>query len=151
MAVTGCYGNADSFITTKAKLDCKRIKECDRSRYDDAFNGDMGRCRDDIEDTLQDLNNIAELANCEYDPDEGRLCIKTSRALKKTCGSDADRDILDDCEEVFQGCGVGLERDPEDDWDELAPDELVSEPDDEPVDEDEFLDEDEPLETLPDA
>lgn len=136
MVATGCYGNVDAFIEKKAKLDCKRVEECDRSTFENAYNGDQDRCRSDTETLLHGLNDIFDAAGCEYDPDEGRLCIKTSRQLKKTCGSDADQDIVDDCEEVLR-CGAGLGLDPEDEWDELSPEQLVSEPEDEPVSEDE--------------
>jgi len=98
---SGCYGNFDSFAQRLAKLQCKRFANCEPSDYADAYGDDHQRCRDDMEDALQDEAAIYELADLEYDSTEGRLCLETSYSARNDCGSDATEDIADACEEVF--------------------------------------------------
>lgn len=98
----GCYGNVDAFAKRAAALSCKRTKNCDGSAFDELYKGDMGRCKDDVEDNLHDqLDPLIDDAGCDYDAKEGRLCIKTANKLKNECSDDADQDIADDCAEVL--------------------------------------------------
>lgn len=98
----GCYGNIDSFSKRAAALSCKRTKECDGQVFEDQYKGDMGRCKDDVEDAYHDqFDPLIDDQGCDYDPKEGRKCIHTANKLKKDCSDDADQDIADDCAEVL--------------------------------------------------
>lgn len=98
---SGCYSDVESFATAKAKQDCKRIQECNRSRFVDDFNDDMSRCREDIEDLILDAADIAEAIGWDYDADSGRECVKASRQLRKDCSDDASEEIADVCAEAL--------------------------------------------------
>lgn len=81
--------------------------------FEDEFGGDMGRCRDSVEsDLLDDIDGLEDLG-CEYDPDEGRECIREARKLKSDCSEDASRDIVDACDRIFDCPGnLGLDDEP---------------------------------------
>lgn len=98
---TSCYGDPDSFIVAKAKYDCIRLAECNRSFFEDAYNGDMAECRQEVEDGLDSARDLLEALNQDYDQDEGQECISVSRSLKHDCSNNADDDIADACDRVY--------------------------------------------------
>jgi hypothetical protein len=95
----GCYNDSDSFIEASAKFSCVRLDECDRSAFEDRYNGDMAACRIDYEDKLEDVYDFIG-GVCEYVPEEGKKCISTQRAYKRDCSSTADNAINNDCDKV---------------------------------------------------
>jgi hypothetical protein len=111
LPLTGCYGDEEAFAKTTAKHSCKRLRECDKSQFDDMYGGDLQRCRDEQYTDFLDAADIAADFNCEYDSDQGQACGSTVRELKTDCSDDADRDIVDACEEVFDCPGL-LQLDP---------------------------------------
>lgn len=123
LPVGGCYDNVETFAKRAAKHNCKRVRECQKSQFEDQYNGDLGRCRDEQYTDFLDLhdNLLGEL--CDYVPDEARECATTIRSYKKDCSDEADDDIADACDRVYDCPGL-LEIDGE----EVTPGQLVSEP-----------------------
>jgi len=101
LLLPGCYADVESFAVASAKQECKRIAECDRSRFVDQYRDDMGRCRTEVEDTILDSADIAEEFGWEYDQENGQRCIETQRELRNDCSDDATREIDDDCLDVL--------------------------------------------------
>ena len=97
-ATTGCAGNPEQLAKTKARMDCKRLKECNKAAFDDDYGGDLGRCKGAIEDDYLDIADDADDRGCDYDKENGQQCVKTSRKFKNDCSEDADREIAEDCD-----------------------------------------------------
>ena len=97
LPTTGCYSSPEGFINGAAKHGCIRIRECEGSRFESQFDGDMGKCRDDQVDALEDAWDIAEDLGCEYLPDEGRECIAALRRNNRECTQDGDEEIVAEC------------------------------------------------------
>ena len=97
----GCYGDSDSFIVAKAKQDCVRLAECNRSFFEDAYDGDMARCQEQQEELQDAFRDLAEVL-ADYDPEEGKKCVSVSRSLRKDCSNAADDDIADACDRVYR-------------------------------------------------
>lgn len=107
-ATSACYGDFENFVERAAKLECKRLENCEArnySQYEETCAGlsckrdARRRCRDDIEDRWRALDRNDR---CEYDPDEAELCIEALRKNKRQCpGSDVNIDPPDDCGFVF--------------------------------------------------
>ncbi len=110
IALSGCYGDKESFAKAAAKQSCKRLAECNRSVFDNQYKGDMDRCSDDVRTDLLDGFDALEALGCDYDPDQGRECIKVAKQLNNECSTDSDQDIGDACEEVFDCPGIPLPR-----------------------------------------
>ena len=99
LLLSGCYGDAESFIVAKAKQDCKRLASCNASFFEDAYDGDMNECRaaqEDIVEAAYDLLNIFG----DYDPEEGRKCVSATRANRNDCSDAGDDEISDSCDRV---------------------------------------------------
>lgn len=111
LPLSGCYSDPEAFAKTAAKHSCKRLRECDKTRFDDEYGGDLGRCKDDAYTDFLDIGDGLEALGCDYDPDGAAECDKAIRQAKSECSSDADQDIADACEEVYD-CPIGLERAP---------------------------------------
>lgn len=110
--LTGCYSDVEAFAKKAAKHSCQRLRECDKTRFDDEYGGDLGRCRDDAYTDFLDLGDGLEALGCDYDPDGAAECDKAIRQAKSDCSDEADQDIVDACEEIYD-CPIGLERAPE--------------------------------------
>lgn len=100
LSLSGCYNDVESFVVAKAKQDCRRMRECFTDQFEDNHRGDMGECRDDLEDAYFRLVDIAEAAGLEYDPDGGKECIAISRDLHNDCSSSATADIAEACDDL---------------------------------------------------
>lgn len=94
----GCYGDEESFCERSAKLDCVRLEECNKSAYENRYDGNMDDCRDDIEAACEDAFALGELLDCDYDPPGGRDCIHAKYSNRRECDSDADDEISDECD-----------------------------------------------------
>ncbi|MCX4245740.1 hypothetical protein [Paraliomyxa miuraensis] len=131
--LSGCYGDVESFAKTTAKHSCKRLAECQRADFEDRYGGDLERCRDETYTDFLNAYDIAQDFNCEYDPDEGKACGSTIKSLRGDCSDEADQDINDACEEIFD-CPIGLVPDDSPTPGQLAAEALASFPpeDDEP-------------------
>lgn len=145
LPLSACYGDAESFAKKSAKLYCQRLEACYRAQFEDRFNGDLERCRDDLYTDVLDFDDQQNNRNCEYDPDRGKQCIDTLRETKDDCSNDADQLIIDDCAgnpisaaflqpaEVYH-CSAPQEAAPSDESpDELAAPEPASFPEDDPA------------------
>lgn len=97
----GCYADTDSYVPALAKQSCKRQKRCDNGDFVDQHNGDMGRCRDDVEDDLFELEDLLLRGGWEYDQDAGQKCIATMKDFRTDCSDDADREIAEACNDVL--------------------------------------------------
>lgn len=104
---SGCYNDFEDFVERAARLECKRLENCDAANYSQyeepcaglSCNRDTRRrCRDDIEARWRGLDRNDR---CEYDPDEARLCIKALRQEKRECPGSGDIDPPSDCDFVF--------------------------------------------------
>jgi hypothetical protein len=111
LPLSGCYSDVESFAKVAAKHGCKRLRECDKARFDDEYDGDLGRCKDDAYTDYLDLNDMLETLGCDYSPDGAQDCDKMIRSLKTDCSDDADQDIVDACEDAYD-CPLGLQLDP---------------------------------------
>jgi hypothetical protein len=100
LSLSGCYNDVDSFVQAKAKQDCKRMRECFRSRFEDNHRGEMGECRADLEEAYFDAVEVAEAVGLEYDPDGGKECIAVSRDLRNDCSDQASADITEACDDL---------------------------------------------------
>jgi len=100
-ALTGCYGDVESYVPASAKQHCKRLRECDRGTFDDRYGGDLRECRDEVEQDLFDAADLLEDIGWEYDPDAGKACIEVQRDLRNDCSTDADADIAAVCDDVL--------------------------------------------------
>lgn len=100
---SACYSNVDSFAQRAAKLYCKRLEECNKSFFEDVYDGDIDKCREEYEDSLLDVYNDLE---CEYDAEEGRACISEAYSSRKDCSDGADNAINDACEDVYYDCSA---------------------------------------------
>jgi hypothetical protein len=136
LPLSGCYSDVETFAKRGAKAWCQRLENCYRASFDDLYDGDMDRCRDEVEDNILDQDDDV-YGNCEYEPDDAKQCVKTARAIKDDCSDEADQLMVDDCygnalaavvfspAEVYH-CEVGLQADPS----EPDPGALASWPDD---------------------
>lgn len=110
LPLAGCYADVESASKRGAKHVCKRMHECDRSQFDNEYNGDFGRCRDDKYTEYLDAHDAWEDLGCDYDPDDAKTCVETIKALTTDCSNDADREILDACglalEEIYDCPGL---------------------------------------------
>lgn len=115
LPLTGCYGNPEAFAKNASKPFCKRVRECDRSLFEEEYGGDLDRCEDETYTDFLDYNDLLEDIGCDYDPGDGRHCGATIRSLKNDCSRDADQEITDACgallEEIYD-CPRALELDP---------------------------------------
>jgi sugar phosphate isomerase/epimerase len=111
LPLSGCYGDVESFAKKAAKHSCKRLRECDQTVFDEEYGGDLERCRDSQYTDFLDAADLAEELGCDYVSDEAKQCDATIRDLKNECGDEADQDIADACEEVYD-CPIGLELEP---------------------------------------
>lgn len=111
LPLSGCYSDVESFAKQASKHSCKRLRECDKAQFDDEYGGDLARCKDDSYTDFLDIADIAEAAGCDYVPDQARECDKAIRSLKNDCSDEADQDIGDACEEIYD-CPLGLALDP---------------------------------------
>jgi hypothetical protein len=100
LSLSGCYNDVDSFVVAKAKQDCRRMRECNPDQFEDNHRGDMGECRDDLEDAYFNLVETAENVGLEYDPDGGKECIAVSRDLHNDCSDRATLDIAEACDDL---------------------------------------------------
>lgn len=100
LPLSGCYNDVDSFVVAKAKQDCKRMRECNRTQFEDNHHGDMGECRSELEDLYFDAVELAETLGLEYDPDAGKECIAVSRDLRNDCSDGASADIAEACDDL---------------------------------------------------
>lgn len=112
LPLSGCYSDVESFAKQAAKHGCKRLRECDKSRFDDEYDGDLGRCKDDAYTDYLDVNDTLEALGCDYAPDGAADCDKAIRQRKTDCSDEADQDILDACEDAYE-CPIGLALDPD--------------------------------------
>jgi hypothetical protein len=122
LPLSGCYSDVETFATRGAKHWCHRLEECYRASFDDLYDGDMDRCRDDVEDRILDEHDDV-YGNCEYEPDAAKACVKTAREIKNDCSDAADQRMIDDCygnalaavvfspAEVYH-CELGLQAEP---------------------------------------
>ena len=101
VTLTGCYGDSDAFIRRAAKLDCVRVRECSKGAFEDAFDGDMSKCRDFVEAEAHAAFGDAEAFGCHYDEDEGRQCIHAAYLNRKDCSDDATAEIFNACQRVM--------------------------------------------------
>ena len=108
--VGGCYTTEDSFIRRISKLGCVRIKECIGAAFEQEFDGDMGECRDTLEDEAHDIFDQGDALGCEYNDEEGRDCVHAAYRNRKDCSDGAGEEIVDACMNV-PDCGARLQRD----------------------------------------
>ncbi len=108
LGLAGCYADFEGFVDRAARLECKRLDNCEArnySQYEEPCSGlscnrdTRRRCRDDIETRWRSLDRNDR---CEYDPDEAKLCIDALRDAKRECpGGVGDIDPPEDCGFVF--------------------------------------------------
>lgn len=120
---SGCYSDVETFAKRGAKHWCHRLEECYRATFEDAYDGDMERCRNEVEESLLDFDDAQADLGCEYEPDDAKQCVETARSIKSDCSDEADQLMVDDCygnvlsaalfapSEVYH-CGAGLELEP---------------------------------------
>lgn len=101
VTLTGCYGDPGAFIRRAAKLDCVRMRECNAAAFEDVFDGDMGDCREFLEEETHAVFADGAAVGCEYDEDEGRECIHAAYANRKDCSEDATAEISNACRRVL--------------------------------------------------
>ena len=112
MLVSGCYGSSESFASKSSKLFCETLEECNKSQFENQYSS-MADCID-----TNTENTIDNASTCEYDPDQGRECIKvTKQLLTGNCDPNLDelQELARACEDVYYSCGnggVGLGWDP---------------------------------------
>ncbi len=108
LLLPGCYGDVESFSKAAAKHNCRRQETCYRANFDDQYNGDMQRCRDDQYTDVLDFDDTQRDRGCEYDKDDGKRCIKTLKEFRDDCSDAADEAIFDDCIGDLVGVVLGL-------------------------------------------
>jgi len=100
LSLSGCYNDVESFVEASAKLDCKRMRECNNSAFVNNHRGEMAECRSDLEDAYFDAVDLLEGLGWEYDPDGGKECISAKRSLRNDCSNDASQEIAESCNDV---------------------------------------------------
>ncbi|MCA9712068.1 MAG: hypothetical protein KDK70_39900 [Myxococcales bacterium] len=113
LPLCGCFANVEHFADKAAKHSCKRLRECRKADFEERYDGDLARCRDDqYTDFLDFHDNVLEELHCEYIPDEARECVSVMRAVNKDCSEAADDDISDACDRVYDCPGLLESADP---------------------------------------
>lgn len=108
-ALASCYSSADKFSAKVAKYECTWLEECAKSQFEDQYDGDRAKCRDEVQDGIEELIDAAEALGCEYDPDGGKECGNALRKSQKECSSDEFEDNLDGACDEYLDC-PGVER-----------------------------------------
>jgi hypothetical protein len=96
----GCYSSEESFIERASKLECVRQRECNKSAFENQFDGDMDECRQAHEDVWELAFDIGDFAGCDYEPPGGRECIHAKFYNRTECGADATDEINDACDQL---------------------------------------------------
>lgn len=124
LPLAGCYGDVETFAKRGAKHWCHRLEECYRASFDDLYDGDMDRCRDEVEENLLEFDHGQADRGCEYEPDDAKRCVQTARDVHDDCSDAADQLMTDHCygdplsaivfapSEVYH-CSAPLEPEPE--------------------------------------
>lgn len=97
LPLSGCYADIESFAEKGAKHWCTRLENCNRSAFEDLYDGDMERCRSDVHEAILDFDDTKEDLGCTYDAEDGKRCIQSARKVRNDCSDDADALMLDDC------------------------------------------------------
>ena len=111
LLVTGCYSNSESFWQKAATLSCQSAQECNKASFEAAYSS-----MDDCIDTISQ-NGVDLTSTCEYDPKQGRECIKASKKYQGVCDLNASEldELQNACEDTHTDClgGLGFGFDPE--------------------------------------
>ena len=106
LLLTSCLvGNIDedSLPAQYAGPICKNLQRCERGYFESEYS-DMADCRDEVADNLEDLVDYADDQDCDFDEDEAKECLQSINSV--SCEDWYEGDASDDCEDVFEGCGL---------------------------------------------
>jgi hypothetical protein len=106
LPLSGCYGNVEYYAEKAAKHSCKRQRECQQADFERQWDGDLARCRDESAEFLLDADDVATDLGCEYVPEEARECVAVIRSARKDCTPEANDDIADACDRIYDCPGI---------------------------------------------
>jgi hypothetical protein len=86
-------GYAEAF----ASAQCNRVQQCYRGYFESEF-GDMAECFDEYDDQYKDLVDLADEADCDFDPEEAAQCLAAMRG--SSCEEWYEGD-LDGCDKIY--------------------------------------------------
>jgi hypothetical protein len=94
---SACYADEDTFATRQSKLYCKRMRECHPSTYEEIYDSELSECVDDQKSIWAFV-----FEECEYDPAEGKKCLREIYERRDECGEHLDEEISMAC--AFDYC-----------------------------------------------
>jgi hypothetical protein len=98
LLLVACLGSTEKgFPDAYAEAVCRYDEHCHKSLFVEDYD-DIDECVDDI------LDNVDDGANCAFDTDEARTCLKEMRDARQDC-DDGDR-IPEACFDAFDCPGV---------------------------------------------
>lgn len=91
----GSYEDEDHFIERAAVEQCKVTRKCYLAGYLDEYS-DMDDCVDETQEYFEDLADLADDFDCDYEEDKAAECID---AIKQSISCEDD-----DLEDAYEAC-----------------------------------------------
>lgn len=96
----------DDYSTRRGVVECKKIQKCAAGLYEYEYDADFDLCVDGIGDRVDGVTG-KQLAQCDYDPAEGKRCL--SRIRRMTCEEFVRRGPGSACDQVYDCTALATE------------------------------------------